>query len=454
MEAGAQRRGRRGCRIGILVGLVLHMGVSAAWAAEASSADEALRETVERLERRVEELEDEAEGRQRRLDEAEARLEANERRERNDTAETASRLDRLFDFVETLEYRLALATSYNWNFNNPDSDPSFGFPTANGRRNNGSTFPNVQHNTFQLDQIDLAVGRPATDENRAGFQIEILYGVTADPQEGSDVPQVQQAYAEYRSPLPGDITFRLGRWDTPIGAEVIYVGENFNITRGLAWFYQTVHHDGLLISGDLDHGFSWKLGVANNGRALNFDNNNGKSAIAQIGWLSEDERVRARATYLLEEGPLIGHFSALGSDSNEDFSHFLDLYLEWDPTDDLALWFNLDWVHTDFEGQDDTETFLLAIAGRLQVHPRVGYSVRAEGALFLSGDAAIPTEGAVWLTNTLDFELTRQLSWRNELLVQHSFADTPADILFINGSGSAFSRNTQVIAITQLLFVF
>ena len=84
----------------------------------------------------------------------------------------------------------------------------------------------------------------------------------------------------------------------------------------------------------------------------------------------------------------------------------------------------------------------------------MGLSLRVEGALFLSGDASIPTEGAVWVTKTVDFDLTDSLSLRNELVVQHSFAATPSDILFINGSGSAFSRDTQVIALTQLLFVF
>jgi len=423
--------------------------------AEVDREEDSLRETVERLEDRVEELEAESDSRAKALADAEARLEANERRaraERLDREAERTAAERVAEWAAALDFRLALAASYNFNFNNPDSDPSAGFPTSTGNRNNGSTFPAVQHNTFQLDQVDLAVGQVATEEKRAGFQLEFLYGVSSDPQNGTDLPTVQQAYASYLAPIGGGIEFKLGRWDTPIGAEVIYVGENFNVTRGLAWFYQTVHRDGLLISGGDLSGWHWKVGVANNGRANNFDNNNGKSGLAQVGWASDD--VLVRATYLLEEGPLIGHFSALSTRSSEDLSHFLDLYVHWDLSEETALWWNLDWVHTDFSRVGDTETVLLAIAGRHQLTDRIGLSLRAEGALFLAEEPGIKTEGALWVTKTLDYALTEQLSLRGELIVQHSFAQTPSNILFINGSGSAFSRDTQVIALSQLLFVF
>ena len=56
----------------------------------------------------------------------------------------------------------------------------------------------------------------ASTESAVGFRAEIIYGVTADPQNGSDTPRIQQAYAAYRAPILGGIEFRLGRWDTPL----------------------------------------------------------------------------------------------------------------------------------------------------------------------------------------------------------------------------------------------
>ena len=387
------------------------------------------------------------------LDDARARLSAQERRARASEASIADVRDGpLARFVREVDLRLSIASSYNFNFNNPNFDPQIGFPNDIGRRNNGPTFPAVQHNTFQIDQVHLAIGKPATEESRAGVDLGMLYGVTADPEDGTDLPRIQRGYASYLADVGAGIEFRLGRWDTPIGAETIYVGENFNITRGLAWFYQPFNHDGLLISGRPVRGFSWKAGVANNARAFNFDNNNGKSGLFQLGW--ENDRVLVRASYLVEEGPLVGHFAALASDSEQDLSHTLDLVLFWDPDDRFSFWANADWVHTDFDDRGDTETFLLSLAGRRQLTSRLGASLRTEGALFLSDGNEIDTEGLVWLTGTLDYALTRNLSLRAELLYQRAFAESPSAILFINGAGARFTKSTQVVALGQLLYQF
>ena len=419
-----------------------------------SDETEELRALVRRLESRVSELENQSQENRAALDDAEARLDAQSRRARaleSSVGDDESQ-SRLGAIVASFDFRGGIAASYNFNTNNPNFDTGFGFPVTTGRRNNGATFPAVQHNTFQLDQLFFSADRVPTTENRAGLELAILYGVTSDPENGTDFPQIQRANASYLAPIGEGVEFRLGRWDSPVGAESIYVGENFNITRGLVWVYQPVRHDGLLISGTLKDGFSWKAGVANNGVAANFDNNNGKSGLFQVGW--ENEELLIRATYYLEEGPLIGRFANLGSDSENDLSHLIDFYAFWDPSDDLSLWLNFDWAHTEFDGRGDTETLLLAIAGRKQITSKLGVSLRAEGALFLSDGNQIDTEGLAWLTGTLDYSLTENLSLRAELVAQRAFTSTPSDLGFINGAGTAFTKNFQLIAVTQLLYLF
>ncbi|MFK7894731.1 MAG: outer membrane beta-barrel protein [Myxococcota bacterium] len=437
-----------------LWGLLVALLLGPSWSSAAEEAEpESLRELVERLESRVEELEGDAARDRAELDETKARLAREERRARSSQpAFDDSEEGTLIQALKLFDLQLGLATSYNFNFNNPNFDPQIGFPNNNGRRNNGPLFPAVQHNTFQIDQLHIGIDKRATAESRWGLDLGFLYGVSADPRNGSDTPRIQRAYASYLVDAGEGVEVRLGRWDTPVGAETIYVGENFNITRGLAWFYQPFNHDGLLISGRPVKGFSWKLGVANNARAFNFDNNNGKSGLAQIGWQSDEWLVRA--TYLVEEGPLVGHFAALGSDSERDLSHMLDFTAFWDPDDSFSFWVNGTWGHTDFQDRGDTETFLLSLAARKQLTSRVGAALRTEGALFLSDGNQIDTEGLVWLTGTIDYALSPEISLRAEVVYQRAFADSPSAILFINGAGTRFTKQTQVVSLLQLLFLF
>lgn len=402
-------------------------------------------------EREVEALREQLEETREALAAAETRLagQAAMIRQGTDAAPVRGSLRALLD---SIRIEGALAASYNWNFNNPDSQPSLGFPNGFGPGDNRPVYPQVKHNSFQLDQARLALFRPARDEARAGFRFETLYGVSADPANGGDTPVIQQAYLSYRPPLPGGLEIRAGRWDSPLGAEIIYVGQNGNASRGLLWSFQPFNHDGVIVSGEPGRGFSWQLGVANNGSAVNFDNNNAKTALAQIGW--SDERTDLRLSYMAEDGPTRGPFALLDAGRDDEFSHVVDLVAFWDPTDRVSLWLNADWIHGDPKGKDESNVVGVALAGRYALTTRTGAGMRAEWARLDSGQPATNTTNAVWLTWTLDHALTAFLTLRGEVLWYGAFRGSGPDTFFVNGAGTARTKRQMVVAITQAVLYF
>ncbi len=116
---------------------------------------------------------------------------------------------------------------YGYNFNKVD-------PIAR-------TF-DVQHNTFSLSLAEIAFAKGVTPESRVGFRADLDFGKTADlvaafepESDGKEIyKHIEQAYV---SLLTGKVTWDAGKFVTPIGAEVIESGDNWNYTRSILFGY-------------------------------------------------------------------------------------------------------------------------------------------------------------------------------------------------------------------------
>jgi hypothetical protein len=116
---------------------------------------------------------------------------------------------------------------YGYNFNGVD--PAF------------RTF-DVQHNAFSLSLAEVAFAKAVTPESRVGFRVDLDFGKTADlvaayepESDGKEIyKHIQQAYA---SLLTGKVTWDVGKFVTPIGAEVIESQDNWNYTRSILFGY-------------------------------------------------------------------------------------------------------------------------------------------------------------------------------------------------------------------------
>ena len=125
---------------------------------------------------------------------------------------------------------------YGYNFNKVD-------PIAR-------TF-DVQHNTFSLSLAEIAFAKGVTPESRVGFRADLDFGKTADlvtayepESDGKEIyKHIQQAYV---SLLTGKVQWDAGKFVTPMGAEVIESGDNWNYTRSILFGYAIpFYHVGL-----------------------------------------------------------------------------------------------------------------------------------------------------------------------------------------------------------------
>lgn len=112
----------------------------------------------------------------------------------------------------------------------------------------------IQHNAFSLSLAEVSFSKSVTSDSRLGFRVDLDFGKTAElvaayePGEGdSDVYKyIQQAYG---SLLAGKLTLDVGKFVTPIGAEVIESQDNWNYTRGVLFGYAIpFYHVGLRAS--------------------------------------------------------------------------------------------------------------------------------------------------------------------------------------------------------------
>jgi hypothetical protein len=100
----------------------------------------------------------------------------------------------------------------------------------------------VQHNTFSLSLAEVAFAKVPTAESKVGFRADLDFGKTADlvaayepESNGQEIyKHIQQAYG---SLLTGKVQWDVGKFVTPMGAEVIESQDNWNYTRSVLFGY-------------------------------------------------------------------------------------------------------------------------------------------------------------------------------------------------------------------------
>jgi hypothetical protein len=100
----------------------------------------------------------------------------------------------------------------------------------------------VQHNAFSLSLAEVAFTKAVTPESKVGFRVDLDFGKTADlvasfePEDnGKEIyKHIQQAYG---SLLTGKVQWDVGKFVTPMGAEVIESQDNWNYTRSVLFGY-------------------------------------------------------------------------------------------------------------------------------------------------------------------------------------------------------------------------
>ena len=184
------------------------------------------------------------------------------------------------NFVETAQKGIKLSgyvdAGYSYNFTgaaNGTSDVSgrFGSDTA-------------AKGDFNLYAVKLALEKALTSENKAqaGFRTDVMIGEDANylinrsatnninnNNQNSNALFLEQAYVSIRAPVGNGWDFKVGKFVSILGYEVIERPANMNVTYGLLWQQMPLYYTGVLSSYKFDDYLDVKLGVVNGSQTDN-----------------------------------------------------------------------------------------------------------------------------------------------------------------------------------------
>jgi len=186
------------------------------------------------------------------------------------------------NFLETQQKGIQLSgyvdSGYSYNFNSSSKSE------VNGRFGSDE----ASRGDFNLYAVKLALEKAMTAENKAqaGFRTDVMIGEDAyylanrfadnDANWGNNTSQnsnylfLEQAYVSIRAPVGNGWDFKVGKFASILGYEVMERPANMNTTYGLLFDAMPLYYTGVLSSYKFDDYIDAKLGVVN---GSNSDNN-------------------------------------------------------------------------------------------------------------------------------------------------------------------------------------
>jgi len=451
---------------------ILAVAMAASWLAPQLAAGEATEDQLRALNERMAQMEQRLTATQEELTASQQRVEQQQAviQELDADRGAASGLSK---FLSETEFSGAVAGSYTYNFRNFESSAvDFNSSDTIGGENlgfGGITAPHhSSSNTFQVDQLYIAMRKQPTPESRAGWGATIAFGVSADSLTLPDsddlsgnLTHLYEAYASYLFDCGEGVNFTLGRYATVTGAETFLVDQNLNVTRGLLWALQPVNHTGAYVRGTLGEVFTWQLGASNSYGNTMADTDSHPTFVGSVGFKQDTMGLKVNGVYGGDVDDLlfpIGTFTGIpffdsGVARNGDKVGLLDVVLNWDPSERLATWLNFDMYKTDnFFDTNGLTIYGIGGAGRYAITDATGFGLRYEWMLFddFYGFDATMME----LTGTLDHRLTDNLVASIEARWDRGDIESFPDIIFLSESGSSFVNDNQVMGVVQLRYEF
>ena len=226
---------------------------------------------------------------------------------------------------------------YEYNSNHPD-----------GRLNLLRAYDPLS-NTFSLNQAGIVIERAPDPQQgrRGGVRIDLMFGQATESLGGSPFneprPQVYrnifQAYGTYVFPVGSGLTVDFGKFASPLGYEGTYTKDQINYSRSYFFTFLPPYHMGLRSGYKLNDKatVSWML---TNGTAQAEDFNGFKSNHFMLN-LTPAKNVSWTASYYVGRE---NRDPVSGSPRPDGRTHILDTYLSWNPTADMTLAGEADYV--------------------------------------------------------------------------------------------------------------
>ena len=230
----------------------------------------------------------------------------------------------LSKFLSETEFSGLVAASYTYNFKNLNNSAVGRNGNATTRGENTSIFGIVSpyhqnSNSFQVDQLAFRMKKTPTPESRAGWGASLIWGSSADylahrsdGDASGDLPELPEAYAAYLFDIGDGVKLVGGRYLTPVGAESIFVNQNFNITRGLLWTLQPKDHTGAYMGGGLGEYLTWQLGASNGYGNTMADTDTEPTFVGSLGYKMDTLGFKLNGVYGGNIDDLLGAFTTFG----------------------------------------------------------------------------------------------------------------------------------------------
>jgi hypothetical protein len=231
----------------------------------------------------------------------------------------------------------------------------------------------TRNRQFALSMAELWLSSAATPDRRVGFAVKFNFGSAAsminayEPGSAPGLQNVQQVYASYLAPVGKGLQVDVGKFATPLGAEVIEAKDNWNYSRSLLFALAIPYYhvgarvgyspsDRLTLTGYIVNG--WNNAV---------DNNTGQSLGVQVAY---------RPTPALS---LVGNYLAgpEHSDQTNDWRHVVDATATWTVSPTVSLMANYDYGREAASGGPVRWSGVAGYA-RFQVTPRFALTPRVE----------------------------------------------------------------------------
>jgi hypothetical protein len=367
-------------------------------------------------------------------------------------------------FLSRVDVAGSVSASYVYNANNPD-DPTYAQAL--------NQF-NLDHNTFNLDQANIELSMPASEPGQAGFVLDINFGQNAQILGGyfndddelfaaDNTVEIEQMNVQYNW---DGVLFKLGKFDTLLGYEVIDITANKQVTQGVLFTYAIpLYHTGLLASGKFSEEWGWAAGAVNGWNNAN-DLNDNKGVLGQVNFAA-GSLTTALTTYYGSDGNT--GFADLDN-TTQNFNESRALVLDWTATvkatDAFTVWWEANW-----SWQKDVEFASGPFAGRdLNAHwygGLLGASYQLTDALWLSARGEIMRDSkgyrivsgddvtAYTATGTLGYQIAPNLLGRLEVRYDTLDADSTSDVdSFFPQGGPDNGSDSDLQYIANVSYVF
>jgi hypothetical protein len=336
----------------------------------------------------------------------------------------------LTTFAKEIQVHGFADTSYVFNTNTPVS--------PNPRTNTLRVFDN-DANGFMLNMLQLNLEKPISKESPVGFRVDLDYGEDATKlhsigMDNTGEFDLQQAYAQimlpFSLPYMYTLSFKVGKYATLAGAEVIESINNWNFSRAFLFGYAIPFtHTGIraYYKPFANVPIDGSIGI-NNGWDETRDINKAKTVEAQVNFMPTEALSLS----------LCGIFGPERADSDKDFRDLIDLVVTCQVTNKLTLKGNFDygWERNggDAIGLNDKNASWYGFAGYAKydildwwsIAGRAEYFRDAEGVR-TSGNlnsAGLPTLNNL---NLYEFTLTNEFRIYKDMIARLEYRYDKAD---------------------------